>query len=1484
MALPAGAYFLVQWPAVQTYLAGHIARQVSANLNATFKVGKVDVAFFNRVILRDILIEDQQGDTLLIAERLIATIQYFSRSKKDIHFNQVNLQNARFRLQSDADSLLNARFIIDALSSDDPEKKRWNFSINGMKLENARFSYQRYNSKDMEYGINFHDLEIWDLNLLANKIHTTADSVHFNIKYLNFRENSGFILNHYASQNSISKTGMKIENLHIISPRSRLALEHFHMSYDGFKAFKDFTGGVTLNGLFNSSVINSGDIGYFAPSLKEVDLEFMMAGEVTGRINNLKGNNISLSSLHETSLHADFNMVGLPDFRETFIFLDLHEFISSADEIMEIAGPLSGNREIAAQLPLDLSMLGGLRYKGKFTGFIDDFVAFGELNTGLGTLISDLSLQPDSDNKLNFSGKLKALDFDAGTLTGSDQIGRITFNAGLNGQIAPHKGVNANMEGTIDSVFVFDYTYSNIRLEGHLADRKYEGSANIEDPNISLSFLGSIDLSHEIPVFDFSADVARARLHDLKFTGGDSTLILSFVSKANFRGDNIDNLNGEIELINAVFERDDHIFKIDHATLEATGAGNHRQIVFHSNLAEARVEGNYEFATITRSFGRLISNYLPSYAESYSAYPEVSGNSFKFSVHLKESSGFTEFFIPELSLATGTLIEGAYDPSTHNSRIDGHTGELRFNNQRYTNMVLAARSTDSLIRIISSAERLFIGNRFQLENIELISGIKNDSISFETRWDNRDIKRNKGDFFASVSFTDHPVKGNPLVNIAISPSRVIIADSVWNIESSRIMLDTTAWQVDNFVFGRNDQHIKVHGKLSEDRYDSIHLEFQNIDLQNMELLSMPGKFHIEGKISGYASLSDLYKNPVFKTDLVIREMLLNNQYFGDMTVLSQWNNKDRSIFLHTYSDRGEDRIINIQGNYLPENKLLDFDVSFNKISLLTFDGYLDEVFGNPRGLASGNLKLKGTMSEPLFNGNILLEKASFMVDYLKTRYNFTHDVAITNNNIYFKDVMIYDSQHNLCRTSGSLTNKYFRDFNLNIYLYPEKFMALNTTERDNELFYGRVYTTGLVHITGPANKLTMNISARTDRNTRFFIPLQRGGEISDLYFLNFTSGTLHSDENTVHDQDPRNYEVNLAGIQLNFDLDVTPDADVQIIFDSKIGDIIRGRGSGSFKMEINTTGQFNMFGEYTIEQGDYLFTLQNVINKRFDIERGGRIFWNGDPFDANIDIRAVYRLRASIGTLMAPYTNGTDERYARRIPVECQIVMRDKLMTPDISFSIEVPAADPEIRQRVQGILNTEEKRNKQFLSLLVINNFLPDQDMIGPGRGSSFGMSATEASKTTVSEFFSNQLSNWLSQLSRDVDFGFNWRPGDEMTSDEVEFALSTQVLNDRVSINGHVDVGGRYTNTSNIVGDFDVDIKLNRSGKLRLKAFTRANDNLIRPHLSPYTQGVGLFYREDFDSFDELLYRYWHKIFPASKEKEDNVLTQKSGYTSGN
>lgn len=1446
---------------MQTYLTQQIAKQVSDNLDAKFEVGRVDIVFFNRLLLRDIHIEDQLGDTLLQADRLIASIQYLNRVRKDIFFNQIVMHNARINFRTDADSVLNLQFIINALKSDDNTKTKWNFAINSIHLRDSRFSYRRYNPKPKEYGINFQDIEISNLNLLANKIHTTPDSVHFNIRYLNFKESSGFLLNHFTSENTISRSGINVSNLQVVTPGSRLDLEHYIMNYDAPDAFKDFVNRVNIISHFNPSVIKFHDIAFFAPGLKDVDLEVLMSGIVSGRINNLKGDKINISGFQETSLLTSFNMVGLPDINETFIFLDLQYLISTVEDIFMIASP--GLKNGGNDIPFNLTGLGELSYKGKFTGFIDDFVAYGELSSELGTLITDISLQPDSDNLLNFNGRLRAMHFDAGSLVASEQVGRITFNAGVNGQISTQKVIYAELEGIIDSIFLFDYNYRHIQLSGELADRKFEGSASIEDPNIVLQFLGSFDLSEEIPVFDFSAKVSNARLYDLKIEKDNPDLMLSFYSKANFQGNSIDNINGKISLADAVFEKEDHILNIDNIALEAKGTGNQRQIILNSSLADVEIAGNYEFATLTKSFNQFIYNYIPSYVEHTVNTSVITGNSFSFNIHLKDLSGLTEFFTPEFSIASGTKIDGTYDPYAYVSKISGASEKLKIKNHTFRNISLETQSDDSVFNIKSRIEHTLVDNRFEIENLTMNSGIRNDSISFMADWDNKKKLSYKGDLISSINFEKIPGKKEPRINIDIFPSKIIIADSAWYVSQSRISLDSTSYQFENFIFGQTDQYFKVDGKLSHNPDDSLHLEFRRMNLENIGLITTISNFQIAGTLTGTASLSDIHKNPVFVTDLGISELFLNDQDFGNMSIISQWNNIDKSISIHTFSNRDSDRIINIEGSYMPEGDLLDFDIELNNINLRTFDGYLDEVFGNLRGNASGKLKLNGKLAQPLFNGNILLERTSFMIDFLKTNYNFTHDVTIKNNDIFFDNLLVYDPNNNTCRANGSVSSNYFRNFKLNIYLYPDRFMALNTIERDNEPFYGQVIASGLVHISGPTNNIMMNISARTERNTRFFIPLKKSSEVGELHFLNFINDTEQSID---QENDLGRYEVDLSGLQLNFDLDVTPDAEVQIVFDSKIGDIIRGRGRGSFKMGINPQGQFNMFGEYTIEQGDYLFTLQNVINKRFEIEREGTISWNGDPFDANIDMRAVYRLRAPLNTLMAPFSNGTNDMYTRRIPVECQIIMKGKLMAPAISFDIDLPTADSDTRRNVQGILNNQEKRNRQFLSLLIINNFLPEQDFAGPGRVSSLGMSATEASITTVSEFFSNQLSNWLSQLSRDVDFGVNWRPGDEITPDEVELALSTQLLNDRVSINGHVDVGGRQTNTSNIVGDFDVDIKLNRSGKLRLKAFTRANDNLIRPHLSPYTQGVGLFYREEFDSFDELLTRYWNMVFSAN------------------
>lgn len=503
------------------------------------------------------------------------------------------------------------------------------------------------------------------------------------------------------------------------------------------------------------------------------------------------------------------------------------------------------------------------------------------------------------------------------------------------------------------------------------------------------------------------------------------------------------------------------------------------------------------------------------------------------------------------------------------------------------------------------------------------------------------------------------------------------------------------------------------------------------------------------------------------------------------------------------------------------------------------------------------MAVKGTFRNPEFNGLMNMEKAALTIDYLKTRYNFTSDVYIENNSIVFKEVSVSDPQKNKALTSGNVTFGPKKSITYSFNIRPNKFLALNTTGKDNEQFYGTAFMTGAININGGNGTIAIDISGRTEKNTKINIPITKSDKIVESDFITFVSK-----ENKIVAAEKPDIIHTLSGFRLNFDLQVTQDAETQLIFDSTIGDLIRAKGDGDLKMEIDKNGNFNMFGEYSIEEGDYLFTLGNILNKKFEIKRGGRIIWNGSPYNANIDLEAVYNFRAPLTNL---FPTDSSDYYRKRIPVECQIYMSQSLKNPDVKFNIDLPTSDEETKNRVRAVINTQEKLNKQFLSLLFINNFIYDEpDQTNFGIAEYGAGSAT----TTTTELLSNQLSHWLSQISDEWDIGINYRPGDEISKDQVDVALSTQLLNDRVTLNGNVGYGGQTEQASNIVGDFNVDVKLNKSGKLRVKAFNKANDKLIYEE-SPYTQGVGIFYREEFNSLSELLNRFWKRL-TGKKEEE--------------
>jgi len=582
----------------------------------------------------------------------------------------------------------------------------------------------------------------------------------------------------------------------------------------------------------------------------------------------------------------------------------------------------------------------------------------------------------------------------------------------------------------------------------------------------------------------------------------------------------------------------------------------------------------------------------------------------------------------------------------------------------------------------------------------------------------------------------------------------------------------------------------------------------------------------------------------------MNDLFINDEDFGKGELLSNWNNSEKKIHIRSFLGRGLVPGVKIEGDFIPQSKKMDFTIDLDKLRLTMFQPYASFLISDLKGIANGQLTLKGTTQKPEFNGNIRLMKTSMLVNYLQTRYNFSNDVSILRNNILFKDFEIFDEKGNKAMAEGSISSRYFRDFNLDVRLETENFAFLNTSEKDNSLFYGRIFAGGIIRISGPPDNLKMDITARSERNSMFFIPLYASEEVAVRNFIDWIDPGSSDPRITSSEQ---RYEVKMKGMTMNFKLEINPNAEVQLIFDPKVGDIIKGRGTGNLNILINTLGKFEIYGDMTIEEGDYLFTLKNIINKKFVVENGGRISWNGDPADANIDMKAIYSLKTTTSALDPDPEQLTSRK---RIPVECVINMSGKLMNPTIKPDIALPGADQQTQNIVKNSINTDEEMMKQFVSLLVMNNFYSQQ---GFSQGGTGGTSSSVAGVTTT-EVLSNQVSSWLSKISNDFDIGVNYRPGDQITSDELQVALSTQILNDRISISGNLDVGGNETttssatNTNNIVGDFDINFKITE--KLHVKAFNRANDNLLF-QTSPYTQGVGLFYREYFNNLGDLVPR---------------------------
>jgi hypothetical protein len=1463
----------LQIPLVQTLMVKRITSHFSEQLKSTISVGKFEYRFFNKLILNDVLIKDKHDDTLLYVQKLSAGLKHIDLKTKSLTVGKLDLLNPVLGLITDSAGEMNLSWYLDMLRNpiDTAGKSKGVIKINEIEISNARVSLVNKKGIKSKNPLDFNNLRLQAVNGIIEDMIVKNDTTSFNIYNLGFMDSSGFTVKRLNSGVILSKNNYAFNSLYLNCDSSILNFGHVKIHADSAGSFKNFTEEVKLDILLEKSLVSFSDLRYFVASTGLMNESFWLSGRLLGTIAELRGRDIEFSYGDHTMLNCDFDLSGLPKIENTFIYVGVSNLKTSASDIEKIKIPGKGS----VKLPDYFSKLGIISFDGNFTGFTTDFVTYGNFRTDVGTIRTDISLRPEKSKGFKIKGLISLSNIALGELSDKpDLLGNISMKADVDGYAFSLQKYNGSLTGRIDSIEINKYKYRNISLNGNFSEKTWDGTVNISEDNIKMDILGLFNFKEKLPEFDFTLNLAKANLHKLNFDKPDTSSSLSMLLTANFKGTNIDNLDGEIKLLNSRIRKFGNTLELYDFSIRTFAENNKPAIDLRTDFADADLRGFYNFAGLGILFKSALSSLMPSRFHNPVRKNEPVKNNFTFSISFKKTDKLFNFFRTGILLADKSSVSGAIFPDSVIS-IRGDTKMLNIKNFVFKDLVVDANlvKPDLSAKLTSSSLNLL--GQSELTGFEADLTTHPDTFNFGLSWDNHDKILNRGSFSASGAFNKtNEINSKPVLNIRIDSTSIYSMNNLWKISKCSISVDTTAVRFDKFYLINNSHYYLVDGAISADPADTLLLEFKGIDISPLNSIvsrnatpdMVPLSFR--GELNGRIRLTNIYSLPLLVTNLTINDFSMLQSEYGNISIISEWNRVKKVADVHAENNLGGKKMINIDGYYDPAAKYLYLNGLAEKLPIDAMNPLLRVFASGINGTASGKVNLSGGPGRFVLKGALMVENGGIKIDYLQTKYKINDSIRFEKNNIIFNNVRASDEKGNIAILNGFIHHKYFKEFSADIKLNTNDCMVLNTKPKDNDLFYGTAYASGVTTIKSGPGSISFDISAKTGKNTKFYIPLYSSETVSDYSFVTF----INHDTLSKKDDDqaiPVSAPVSKTLMDLNFDLEVTPDAEVQIIFDPKVGDVMKGHGSAkNLAISYDKQGNFRIYGDYIIDDGDYLFTLKNFLNKSFSVESGGKIIFNGDIYDAGIDIKAIYKTKASL------YEITGEERFKEKIPVECQINLSGKLFNPVISLDIYLPTADESTRAYLRNVITTEEELSRQFLYLLVTNHFYSDL-FAGSSVFSSTTATGTSAMAVTTAEMVSTQLSNMLSKITNDLNIGFVYRPGyKDFNSDEVQVALSTQLLNDKVLINGNFDVTGansKSTNADQLIGDFDIEYKL--TDKIRFKVFNRFNDPYTGKQ-APYTQGFGLLYKQDFEKLSDIFNK---KVKPDEKREEAPVPTIK-------
>lgn len=1482
------SFLLLQMPPVQQHFIDRFLGDLTQITGFPSSVKTFRMLWFDRLELENVLIEDEEKNAMIAVERLRINFKLFQMAQgKNISIDGISLRGAEVFLkyipENDSSEDLNINIFIDRIN------KRYGgaggggaspvINIGEAIVENSTFRYDD-GATDTLSGFDYHRFTIDISEGALEKFVIVGDTIQFNIQTLLAKDRKTALETHeFSTFFRISQQAMEFYNLKLQAGQSFLA-DTIVFRYTSQADLSDFNEKVDIDAHFDNILLHPNDLELFATGGNGLGQPFHLTGDLKGRVNKFRLSNMNFA-LGQSEMKGMLSMDGLPYLDETFIEARLN---NSSLDFKDLSFAL--NDAVIERL----QPLGKTRLSGQFLGYISDFVANGTFETRLGVLKSDINLKINESNaeRSTYSGSLSILNFDLGTyLNDTTTFQRLTLSGNIKGSGLTQSTADFLLNSTVQSVGIYDYNYHNISTNARFAKEFFSGKIGIEDPNLKAKFEGSIDLRQGANKIAVAGTLDTANVHLLGF--GKEVLALRSEININSSGFVLDSLQGKGTLHDFDITYKDRRLHLADVAVEATREHIHHALTLKSDLADFSATGDFYFSDLFSDIQALVTelqlNIVNDSAKTAQYYSTHTESKSEYGVDLKllakDLKPLAELLNLDLSLSPNIKVEGSFTKGL-NSMLNVYASipHLQYNNfifQQSTIDVNTSKLRDStavLAMVFIQSQKQELQN-VATENLITEAIWNGNHIDFSVDLDQQK-QTNNVRLRGTIDFKDSTY-------IRLKNSTFSLLDKTWQVNNNTLLSQKgKEWHLQEAGFVENDQRITLHGNVSEDETLPLYVSIRNIDLHLIEPLTTE-KF--TGLINADLTFRNLYKNTTLENLIDVQALTINNFLVGDITGKNEWNKTEKRFLLDFLVNRQGIEAINLTGYYDPQNETSPLNVTakLNQASLRLAEPVLRGLFSQIDGTLTGEFAIKGTVNKPQIRGAGQITNGQMMVDYLRTLYKFNGTLGMTPSSIYFENIAITDIYNNKAKLEGFIAHRNFDNMRLNIDGSFTNFMVLNTTLKDNELFYGQGIATGIVNFFGPVSNLKISATAKTERNSKFYIPLTSSGTVEKKEFITFVNFADTARANAAEADNTKR----LTGVAIDLNLDITEDAYCEIIFDQKAGDIIRGRGNGDIRLQMDTKGEFTMFGGVTFEQGGYNFTLYNLINKEFDIQQGSRITWSGDPYQGQLNIRAAYNQLASLAPIILDPDSQDDPALRRKYPLQVLLLLEGAMLSPLINFDI-VAKDLPKSITLTNGTTKRldfefaafkakldEQELKKQVFSLIILRRLSPLNETI----------STSGSITNSVSELLSNQLSYWMSQVDENLEIDVDLGALDAEAFNTFQLRLSYTFLNGRLRVtrdgtftnqNAATETGTN-SNTAALLGDWTVDYLLTPDGKFKLRMYNRINANNQLNALNnqnTITTGASIQHTQNFNTLDDL----WKSAREKREEEEKQKQLEKN------